>query len=96
VAIGRDGSGLGSTGYLFVRRVNGDSTIVPERHQVGCHRDLELVRLDLVAGPTDGSTAARPDRPALPKQVIGELSRSAQRGDRLLHELEPLDPPQPE
>ena len=30
-------------------------------------------------------------RPALPEQVGGELGRVAQRGDRLLHELEPLD-----
>jgi hypothetical protein len=32
---------------LFRPGVNGDSTVVPERHQVGCHRDLELVRLHL-------------------------------------------------
>jgi hypothetical protein len=38
---GRDGSGMGGTGYLFLPPVNGNSTVVPERHQVGRHRDLE-------------------------------------------------------
>jgi hypothetical protein len=41
----RDGSGMRGSGYLFRPRVNGNSTVVPERHQVGRHRDLELVRL---------------------------------------------------
>jgi hypothetical protein len=31
--------------------------------------------------------------PALPKQVVGELGRIAQRSDRLLHKLKPLDRP---
>jgi hypothetical protein len=45
----RDGSGMAGTGYLFVPNVNGNSTIVPERHQIGGRRDLELVRLHLPA-----------------------------------------------
>jgi hypothetical protein len=45
----RDGSGMRSTGYRFRSGVNGNSTVVPERHQVGCRRDLELVRLHLPA-----------------------------------------------
>jgi hypothetical protein len=40
---------MAGTGYLFVPTVNGDSTIVPERHQAGCRRDLEGVRLHLPA-----------------------------------------------
>jgi hypothetical protein len=32
---------------------------------------------------------------ALPEQVAGELGRGSQGGDRLLHELEPLDRPKP-
>ena len=42
------------SGYLFLPPVNGNSTIVPERHQVGCHRDLELVRLHLPAKKPGG------------------------------------------
>jgi hypothetical protein len=44
-----------STGYLFLPPVNGNSTIVPERHQIGGRRDLGLVRLDLPAVPAERS-----------------------------------------
>jgi hypothetical protein len=40
--------GMHGSGYLFRPRVNGDSTVVPERHQVGRRRDLEPVRFYLV------------------------------------------------
>jgi hypothetical protein len=41
--------------------------------------------------------AARSLHPALPEQVRGKLTRgSHQGGDRLLHELEPNDPPHPD
>jgi hypothetical protein len=51
----RDGSGMRGSGYLFLPPVNGNSTVVPERHQVGCHRDLELVRLHLPAKKPGGA-----------------------------------------
>jgi hypothetical protein len=36
---------MAGSGYLFLPPVNGNSTVVPERYQVGRHRDLVLVRL---------------------------------------------------
>ena len=40
---------MAGTGYLFLPTVNGDSTVVPDRHQAGRVRDLELVRRHLPA-----------------------------------------------
>jgi hypothetical protein len=37
---GRDGSGMAGTGYLFLPTVNGNSTVVPDRYQAGCRRDI--------------------------------------------------------
>jgi hypothetical protein len=64
------------SGYLFRPRVNGNSTVVPERHQVGRHRDLELV-------PPPPSTPA----PALYPHWNVEPSDDAVDGDILLRSL---------
>jgi hypothetical protein len=42
---GRDGSGMGGSGYLFMPRVNGDSCVVPERHA------RELAHRTIPGGP---------------------------------------------
>jgi hypothetical protein len=44
---------MAGSGYLFLPPVNGNSTVVPERYQVGRHRDLVLVRL---AAAKEGSS----------------------------------------
>jgi hypothetical protein len=31
---------MAGSGYLFLPPVNGNSTVVPERHQVGCRRGV--------------------------------------------------------
>ena len=55
----------------------------------------ELVRL--ASDPREaGAELPAAHRPTLPEQGGGELGRRAQRGDRLLHELEALYPPQPD
>jgi hypothetical protein len=51
----RDGFGMASTGYLFLPPVNGDSCVVPDRHQAGRRRDLEPVRLHLPVVPAERS-----------------------------------------
>ena len=53
---GRDGSGMAGTGYLFLPTVNGNSTVVPDRYQAGCRRDIAArsLRLALPKVPTNG------------------------------------------
>jgi hypothetical protein len=47
---------MAGTGYLFLPTVNGNSTVVPDRYQAGCRRDIAArsLRLALPKVPTNG------------------------------------------